>query len=518
MALKQFCGTFDEAKEKAYAFSVDLANLFSTLGDNYEVPEAIDTVEFIFEGRLAPGTTVKAFISPPREGLESIPDSEGREGIAEKTTLTTTFTLKCILEASREGFVLHFGPTDRQIWLKVGMKVQDAAIITELTARNIRIGFRRPDAPEITALKSSGYMVQTAQEWAAIGEAASMGTTGKNWKRNEQAKTIQYHRKGLHHTVQLSAASRNTLELTEDYLLNLVKKMNSYCVFSHLYIADVLVEQGGGWIDLNDVAKKIGYNPQTAKDAADCRREVYEHIIFGVNAVVIGDRSIPYKDKITGKTIDTAIYSSLWSITDEQKPTQLSLLNDPVYGAVPVAVRLVLSAQWEALLKNPNTRQVLPFGELLGSIPGKQPSGALARVIGLTLLDCWRRRSQETLRGKFYESRRDLLTTYQPTGCDPLEILNSGNPGHIIEYYYNALAVLVEKGVIAPEGDAAPRRNRREGLLEQGWAEQWLKAVPEICPGAMFLPYLESIANNRYIEKPKDLKAIPRKKRAKKEA
>jgi len=354
-------------------------------------------------------------------------------------------------------------------------------------------------------LKSIAYSVKTAQEWQAIGEAAANGSAGTYWETDEQARTRSYRRKELNHSVKLSLLPDDTPEMGTDFLESLTSKMSVTSTFALMYIGDLLVETGSAWVDLNDVAKKIGRNPARKEDYAHCRRDVFDYITFGERAVVIGERSIAYIDKPTKRTISTNIHSSLWKITDTQRPDQLSLLNDPIYGDTPVAVRLSLSSQWQDLMQHPDTRQFLPFGELLGSIPGKKPSGAYARVMGLMLLNFWRRKSLEALNGTCYQTRRELLMTYQPEVALPQEVLDGKNPGRLIESYYDALSILRDLGIVAATGDAVPHKDRREGLKEQGWDKQFLAAVPSIHPGPIILPALEDTAMNKYIGKPKPL-------------
>ena len=370
------------------------------------------------------------------------------------------------------------------------------------------------------ARKSDDFSVHTSQEFYAVGEAASNGKIGRNWHNDEQDKKRIYSRKGLRHSVKISLLPEeetDAKELGAAFLQKLTDKQDADCFLAMLYVANILLERGSGWVELNDVAKKIGRNPARKEDYAECRRDVYDYLKFGERAEVHGSRSVPYYDKTTDRTIDTHLESPLWKMLDKRMPDQPSLLNDAEYRDTPVAVYIALSKHWQAILRHPDTKQFLPCGELLGSIPGKRASGAYAKVIGLMLLNIWRRTPHSAMNGVLDKSRRELLTTVQPKVAPPLEILKGENPGHLVDYYFSALDTLVEKGIVAPLGEADPRffrgdfaKARREGLPEQGWQEEWLKVVPRIYPGPKILPYLQSIAHNKHIEKPKSLRAKPK--------
>ena len=349
-----------------------------------------------------------------------------------------------------------------------------------------------------SSINSDEYWNNCGQEILALGEAAAKGASAINWSTDPQNGIRTWARPGLPHKIQIKPLPDEAGGMLE----TLTGKLSVTSTYALLYISSLLVSSGDAWIDLSDVAAKVGRDPRSSAETAQCRQEVHDTIVYGDRAIVIGERSIPYFDKTTKKTINTHIHSALWRVTDTQYPEQLSL-----YGGTPAKVRLVLSAQFQAILENPALRQILPFGELLGSIPGKRAAGAYARAIGLMLVNFWRRRPDYALCSKCFQTRRELLTTYPPEVAPPQEVLDGKNPKRAIEYYYGGLGILRDLGIVAPTGDANPHKDRREGLPEQEWQEKWLNAVPDIHPGSIMLPALEAITGSSYIKKPKFLGA-----------
>ena len=382
------------------------------------------------------------------------------------------------LEAIKE-----YMPTDH------ARRAADAlALIAKLAETDTKSGTALKAIPPLT---SSRYDMHTGEESNAVGQSFANAKSGTHWRQDLQDKTATFGHAGLPHT----------LVVPSEVFENLKNALSATGIFAYNYIVSLLVDQGSGWVDLNDVARRMGRDPQTKEDYAKCRNEVLNFITYGDKAVLIGARNSPYKDKSTGKTISTDIHSALWKITDTRKPSA----SEPEYGETPVAVHLALSAQLQFLVQSSDTRQYLPFCEILGSIPGKKPSGAYARVIGLTLLHFFRRSSHYALGGRCFQTRRELLMTFPPEEAPPLDVLASKNPGRLIEHYYDALGILRDLKIVAPTGDADPKKNRREGLSAQGWHSQFLDAIAEIHPGAVYVSCLEAVAEKRFIGKPKQL-------------
>jgi hypothetical protein len=156
------------------------------------------------------------------------------------------------------------------------------------------------------------------------------------------------------------------------------------------------------------------------------------------------------------------------------------------------------------------------LGELLGAIPPNKVSGDWARSIGLILARLWRCSPRETLLGQINPTRRELLTHYAPKTKSVEEILASNNPKRALEYYRDALNILLEAGLIAPKGDAAKEvtpEKMLESLERKGWSDVWLNGTSGICPGAKWMPPVERLAAASPSRKPKDLKSKPKRPR-----
>ena len=209
-----------------------------------------------------------------------------------------------------------------------------------------------------------------------------------------------------------------------------------------------------------------------------------QFIIFGERAKVIGTRSGTYIDKHTGEEIPTTIEAAIWRILRSQEPKA----DSPYAGSrVPVAIELAVTREWAQLLTQPATAQYLPMGEILGAIPGNRPSGAWARVLGLSLASFWRRQPRAALDGSIKPTRRELLERYTPKTGSVAEVLDGPNPRYVISHWCEALQILVKNDFLSAEGEPqiSPEQ-MRAALPRQGWAEQWLNATVELKPGAAF--------------------------------
>jgi hypothetical protein len=143
-----------------------------------------------------------------------------------------------------------------------------------------------------------------------------------------------------------------------------------------------------GWIDFDDVIEKIGWTPRSTKERREMHARIWEFIQFGERAVIVGRRSTPYKDPHTRKEIDTEVSTSVRRVMQRRDAAQGSL---PLGGDAPVAAEIAISSTIAQLIQSPHTAQFLPMGEVLGALPGGKPAGAWARVIGLALMNFWRR-------------------------------------------------------------------------------------------------------------------------------
>jgi hypothetical protein len=181
--------------------------------------------------------------------------------------------------------------------------------------------------------------------------------------------------------------------------------------------------------------------------------------------------------------------SPLWKIFDKQRPEQPGLF--PTLE-IPLRVQIVISPDWANLLTAGATAQFLPFAELLGSIPGSQPSGAWARVIGLALMNFWRRHPAQVLAGAIQPARGELLQRYTPKLWPVEQLLASRTPKRVLEYWYGALQILAERGIIESTGEVfVTPKQHLESLPRYSWGGTWLEGKAAIHPGLLMREALE---------------------------
>ena len=343
----------------------------------------------------------------------------------------------------------------------------------------------------IVPLLAPDFSLCTSPEMDALERATADGKHDLNYVdlQQELARVHQSH--GASHWVRVAPLGTD-LSATPASLRDLTAAQDADATFALLYIARLLAPPSplparaypGGWIDFDDVIEKIGWTPRSSTERREMHAKLYQFLIFGERAKVIGARSGKYLDKHTGKEIPTVIESAIWRILKVEKPEQKSLYPDM---EAPVRVELVIDSEWARLLTQPATAQYLPMGELLGAIPGNRPRGAWARVIGLALASFWRRQPKAALDGSIRPTRRELLERYTPKTGSVAEILESTNPQFAIDYWCAALQILAKSEFLATEGEPqiSPAQ-MRAALPRQGWAEQWLNATVELKPGAAF--------------------------------
>ncbi len=370
--------------------------------------------------------------------------------------------------------------------------------------------------------ESAEYVIQTSQEVDALMRAASDGRQGNHWVTDLNAATRSHMVPGAPHHVQLALsederASNVSLKVLEELTLAQDPDFN----FALLYISQILAPPAPlpanlaavEWVDLDDVMDKVGWNPRSAQERLAMRRRVWQYLLFGTRASIVGRRTGRYTNKTTGRHIETVIDAPPWAVMEREKPTQPQLFEE--IKETPLRVRLVASQAWTRLTTLPETAQYLPMGELLGSIPGNQPTGAWARVLGLALANFWRRHPRETLGGTLAPTRQELLNRYTPKVAPPDEILEGKNPVRAIEYWHGALGILVECGFLAPRGEAAlTYKEMRARVPRQKWQQDWLTQSVELCPGARMQPAVESCAYALPTDKPRALNKPKRKRKA----
>jgi hypothetical protein len=347
---------------------------------------------------------------------------------------------------------------------------------------------------------------------------------GTNWRSNPQAGTRIYERKGLAHAVRLELMDdERDAGMTIEALERLTLAQDADAVFAILYVSRLLAPPAplmpnllpSVWIDGDDVITKIGWTPRSRAEREAMRQKVWDYLRFGARACVTGRRRSKYFDRSTGEEIDTYIEGPAWVFMKQEKPVQPSLFPE---DNVPVRVRLVASEEWARLTTSPMLAQYLPMGELLGAITPDQPSGAWARVLGLALASFWRRQPRATLDGSIKPIRRELFEHYPPKVSPPLEVLSSRNPKRAIEYWCNALQILVQTGFLAPHGDTQRTASEiTRSLPRYNWHAVWLDEKIDLLPGPAMRPAVEACANALPVVRPQSLtparkRGRPRKK------
>ena len=374
----------------------------------------------------------------------------------------------------------------------------------------------RPRKTENVSARAGKYPVQTSQEWLSLLHTASDGHYQRHFTSDENRGVLRHQRPNApFFTETMLSDEERRASFGLELLRQAAQSLDLDDGFIWLYVSDLIAptqtlakgNYAGGWIDLDDVARRTlgGYAPNPA-EAEKRRRKVWHAIRYGARAVVGGERTVPYFDKTTSKTIDTRIHTTPWQIVSKQQPVQASLFTDDE-EAVPVRVELVASREWTALTTSSDTAQFLPMGEMLGAIPPNQPSGAWARSLGLAYFHWCRLHLHGALKGQQLPSRHELLDQFpsKTTGYEAL--LSSDDPGRALKYWKGAEDYLREAGfIVGPESPLKPASRK-------GWKDAWLSDSPEWTPGAQLRPILEALAANLFAPAPRSLRAFKGRKR-----
>lgn len=375
---------------------------------------------------------------------------------------------------------------------------------------------RLPEKERTPIDTADAFPYYTSQEMDILNRAQCDGKTYTRYFANDQAGMIAYERKGATHSIRLALTEDERAGgLTMNYLENLVRAQDADAVIATAYILGVLAPPAPlparaaaiGWIDFNDVIKKIGWNPQTTKARREMHGRLWDFIKYGERAHIVGKRSIKYKDAEHNE-IDTTIHGAAWRVMKTETP-------DSEPNGTPVSVEIAVSRELTALITHPKTTQYLPMAEVLGAIPGGQPSGAWARVIGVALMAFWRCNPRETISGTIQPTRRELLDHFTAKVNPYNEVLESNNPARVIDYWCDALQILADGGFIERTGEAAiTAKQMRAALPRQNWQRQWLDQTVNIEPGAATLkPAIEERTKALPAAKARDLKKKPRAKK-----
>jgi hypothetical protein len=340
--------------------------------------------------------------------------------------------------------------------------------------------------------KAPDYYINTAPEMDALERAAADGKHGRHYQNIEHTDARVHKAPGASHSVLLElSTSERMAGLTTDTLEALTREQDADAALAFLYIAHLLAKPNSGTpqnmaeavVSFDDVITKIGWDPRSSEERRLMHKRIFQFIEFGERAQVVGERRGKYKDKHTGEIVNTVIRSSIWRIHKTETPEQASLFSA---DEVPVSVEIAMSSDWTKLLTSPQTAQYLPLGELLGAIKGNKPSGAWARVIGLSLASFWRRLPRESMDGSIKPTRRELLDRYPPKTGSVEEVLASTNPKYALKYWHGALQILVESNFIERAGEALVTvEQARARMPRREWAQEWLDGCVDIQPKAL---------------------------------
>lgn len=363
-------------------------------------------------------------------------------------------------------------------------------------------------------LKSRTYPVQSSQEWTAVMQAMADSRYGRYLTPNEQAGTLRHQRPGAPYFTEAKLLDS---EREAGYGIELLKaatqQLDLDAGYVVLYISRLLAPPSQlqpntaavGWVDLDDVARMTlgGYAPGP-KELAERREKVWNAIRFGARWFVVGNRSIPYMDKQTGQKIDTELHTSLWQVMSRQEPVQPALFPS---DAVPLRVELVVSREWTELTTRSDTAQFLAFGEVLGSIPGGQASGAWARSLGMAYMVWARTKMADALGGKPTLTRRQLLDQFPAKTAPYDKLLGTTHAKRIHEYWRTAEDMLKDRELIQFPTEREPKPSGAKA-----W-QQWLDSPPPWTPGRLLREALEQQARNLHIAKPRQLNPAKRRGR-----
>jgi hypothetical protein len=371
-------------------------------------------------------------------------------------------------------------------------------------------------------LKQNAFVVHTSQEFTELMAAAADGQYGCNYVDDPQAGTRTHKREGSPFVTRLSLTrEERAAKVGLDALASFTARQNADSAMMVLYVSHLLAPPAplpkgvyaGGWVDLNDVARKIGLLPEgmrTAKESEAARAQVWDLIRFGARAAVIGSRSTTYLDRETGEPIPTQTDSAPWVIMNKERPLQAALFDTEI----PLRVELVMSRGWTALTTRSETAQYLPFGEVLGAIPGGKAGGAWARVVGLAYLGFCRRNPRKALNGTLKPTRRELLDQYKAAVSPYQELLQGTNPLRVARYWFAAMAILADAGLLAKKWDAAVVWEdwKAAHTKQRGWIDAWLDSPAEIAPGTRLAAAMEARSESLPADRPRALGRARKKK------
>lgn len=446
--------------------------------------------------------TLTLVLKPAEIGLIRRPTSSGNSGAAP------------IKPLSAGGAPVVFEPCSIAELHRI-LRERNAALGVEDIDTLAPSSLARPTVRGPLDRREKEFVLHTGEEWTAFMQSAADGKALRHFSGNDQAGILRHQRPDAAFYTETKLLEE---ERSAGYGIELLQQAAgqldlddglAWLYISHLLAPPAPLTQGayaGGWVDLDDVARKTmgGYarNPAEAKER---RHKVWRAIRYGARAHIGGRRSVPYFDKTTGQQIETEIYTTPWQIVSRQQAGQL-----PLFGAdeePPVRVELVASREWTALTTEGSTAQYLPFGEVLGAIPASQAGGAWARSLGLAYINWCRRRVTEALEGRDLPSRQELLDAFPSKISSYRDILSSNDPRRALSYWQAAETILVQAHIIEAN------TNLYQPATRKGWAETWLNEHPNWRPGILLCPVLEALATKRFPASARDLKTPRRTRR-----
>ncbi len=396
--------------------------------------------------------------------------------------------------------------------------------------RNLPSSYEAATEPPIE--RASALTIYTGQETDTYFRGVANGKRGHNYTNDEQLSLCFYQTPGEPHRLQLDADADDP-EYNFMGLQSLVGEQDTDAAFAACYVLTLLApaypfqtgqRSGPVWIDLDDVAEKIGLAPDKCSTAEReaVRQRIRRYIKFGARARIVGKRSIPYYEKRAGReknVISTDILHALWNVEAEQVPSNVA------DGITPRRMQLTATAAIVPLLSSPDLAQFMHGGERIAAIPGGRPVGAWARSIGLVLMMEWRKHMLQAVDGTLLLTRRGLLETYPPKTAAAAEILNSENPKRAREYWRLALSELATQGIVERQGEAewqsdeveAKDRHENKGkdgidLPRKGWQVAWLDTPVLLHPGPFYRANLQMLLANKFHAPPRNLtKSVTRK-------
>lgn len=452
--------------------------------------------------------------------LSQISFAAEKDARAKGHKVVTPLELTALIGRVRFGIAPHGEPSETATdtglvctsWLEAKGSTHCEMLVGYVMVPDIPWPLGEPE-PFSNIRKSDSYVMQTGQEWNALESAAADGRTGANFFNDKPSGARIHQVKGHQHFVRLTLTPQEQEEGADLVALErLTAAQDADCIFALLYISEALAPSApmrtgmyaGGWISLDDVMKKIGWDPRSTNERERMRWALWQYILFGARAHVVGKRTVDYFDKVTNEKISTQIEMPLWTFLGQQRPAQTNLF---LSLETPLSVEMVLSKEWERLITNPDTAQFLPLGELLGAIPGNKAAGAWARAVGLSLAGFWRRHPREALDGSIQPTRGELLTRFLPKVAAPSDVLRS-NPRRAVTYWHAQLKCLVDAGFVAHEGEAARTlSDMKKALPRYDCGPGWLKEAVTLRPGPRMLGPVEACANNLPVMRARQLTA-----------